>query len=72
MDRRKFIKAGFLTSSAIALGSYSNIYPFLPSSLSSDYDLVAIKGGEPEAMFDKAIASLGGMKNFVKKKIKKL
>jgi len=67
MDRRKFIKAGFLTSSAIALGSYSNIYPFLPSSLSSDYDLVAIKGGEPEAMFDKAIASLGGMKNFVKK-----
>ena len=67
MDRRKFIKAGFLTSSAIALGSYSNIYPFLPSSLSSDYDLVGIKGGEPEAMFDKAIASLGGMKNFVKK-----
>jgi len=67
MDRRKFIKAGLFTSSALALGTYTNIYPYLASSLSSDYDLVAIKGGEPEVMFDKAIASLGGMKNFVKK-----
>lgn len=67
MDRRKFIKAGLFTSSALALGNYTNIYPYLASSLSSDYDLVAIKGGEPEAMFDKAIASLGGMKKFVKK-----
>ena len=67
MDRRKFIKAGLFTSSALALGNYTNIYPYLASSLSSDYDLVAIKGGEPEVMFDKAIASLGGMKNFVKK-----
>lgn len=67
MDRRKFIKAGLFTSSALALGNYTNIYPYLASSLSSDYDLVAIKGGEPEAMFDKAIASFGGMKNFVKK-----
>jgi len=67
MDRRKFIKAGLFTSSALALGNYSNIYPFLSSSLSSNYDLVAIKGGEADAMFDKAIASLGGMKNFVKK-----
>jgi uncharacterized protein (DUF362 family) len=30
-------------------------------------DLVAIKGGEPEAMFEKGIAALGGMKTFVKK-----
>ncbi len=67
MDRRKFIKASLLTSGAIAFGNYSDVYPYISSSLSSDYDLVAIKGGEPEAMFDKAIASLGGMKNFVKK-----
>lgn len=67
MDRRKFIKAGLFTSSAIALGNYSPLYPYLSSSLSSNYDLVAIKGGEPEAMFDKAMASLGGMKKFVKK-----
>jgi uncharacterized protein (DUF362 family) len=30
------------------------------------YDLVAIKGGEAAEMFDKGIASLGGMKQFVK------
>ncbi|MFC2097934.1 DUF362 domain-containing protein [Bacteroidota bacterium] len=32
-----------------------------------DYDLVAIKGGEAVDMFDKGIASLGGMRKFVKK-----
>ncbi|MFA6596489.1 MAG: DUF362 domain-containing protein [Ignavibacteriaceae bacterium] len=67
MDRRKFIKASLVTSGAVAFGGYASVYPFIASSLSSPYDLVAIKGGEPEAMFDKAIASLGGMKNFVKK-----
>jgi len=29
-------------------------------------DLVAVKGGEPEALFDAGIAALGGMKAFVK------
>ncbi len=31
------------------------------------YDLVALKGGSPEAMFDKGIEAMGGMKRFVKK-----
>jgi uncharacterized protein (DUF362 family) len=31
------------------------------------YDLVAIKGGEPDKMFDEGIKALGGMKRFVKK-----
>ena len=31
------------------------------------YDLVAVKGGEPEVMFDKAIESLGGIGTFVQK-----
>ena len=31
------------------------------------YDLVAVKGGEPAEMFDKAIAAMGGMKKYVKK-----
>jgi uncharacterized protein (DUF362 family) len=31
------------------------------------YDLVAVRNGEPEIMFDKAIESLGGMGAFVKK-----
>jgi len=36
------------------------------------YDMVAIKGGEPDAMFDEAIKSFGGMKSFVKKNQKVL
>jgi uncharacterized protein (DUF362 family) len=31
------------------------------------YNLVAIKGGEPDTMFDQAIEALGGMQSFVKK-----
>jgi len=30
-------------------------------------DLVAVKGGQPDAMFDAAVNALGGMKKFVKK-----
>ncbi len=43
--------------------------PGLPLSMSPGlpFDLVAIKGGEPEIMFDQAIAALGGMQAFVKK-----
>lgn len=37
-----------------------------PPGPPAGYDLVAVKDGEPIQMFDKAIASLGGMKAFVK------
>jgi uncharacterized protein (DUF362 family) len=71
MDRRDFIKksiqAGILISSASSLGKYSNLFASQTFPPSTNYDLVAIKGGEPDAMFDKAIESLGGMKLFVKK-----
>lgn len=71
MDRRDFIKksiqAGILVGSASSLGKYSNLFASQTSLPSNNYDLVAIKGGEPDAMFDKAIESLGGMKSFVKK-----
>ncbi len=69
MDRRNFIKksvqAGIIAGSVIPFTSYSDL--FRSKTISSNYDLVAIKGGEPDAMFDKAIGSLGGMKSFVKK-----
>lgn len=71
MKRRVFIQkslgAGALAGTALAFGDISSVLaseifgPVLP------YDLVAVKGGEPEAMFEKAILSLGGMKAFVKK-----
>lgn len=67
MERREFFKksaaAGFVT----ALGSYKNVFGLNIPSQSQAYDLVAVRGGEPEEMFEKGIASLGGMKNFVKK-----
>ncbi len=71
MDRRDFIKksiqAGLIVGSASSLTKYSSLFASQNSYPSSNFDLVAIKGGEPDIMFDKAIASLGGMKSFVKK-----
>jgi uncharacterized protein (DUF362 family) len=71
MDRREFLKktaqAGIIAGSAISLGKYSHIFASQNLPPNNNYDLVAIKGGEPEMMFDKAIESLGSMKAFVKK-----
>lgn len=39
-------------------------FPITPSS---PFDLVAVKGGEPDVMFTKGIEALGGMPAFVKK-----
>jgi len=68
MDRRDFLKktigAGIAAGSTLAFGSYAKLLAASPSP-SASYDLVAVKGGEPEVMFDRAIASLGGMKKFV-------
>jgi uncharacterized protein (DUF362 family) len=67
MDRRSFFKKGLGASIAVggyfATGKYSELLAFAPTP----YDLVAVKGGEPDAMFNKGIAALGGMKAFVKK-----
>lgn len=69
MNRRNFIKkslqTGFFVGSAISLGSYSDF--FADRSLNDKYDLVAVKGNEPDIMFDKGIEFLGGMRSFIKK-----
>ena len=71
MDRRDFIKksmqAGIIAGTASSFGKYSNLFASPVLHPSNNYDLVAIKGGEPDAMFDRAIESLGGMKSFIKK-----
>ncbi len=70
MKRREFIKTGVKAGLAVGLMGSLPVLPSLArNSLLSDkptaYDLVAIKGGEPHLMFDKAIRVLGGMKKFV-------
>jgi len=67
MKRRDFLKNGvgatFLAGTAVTFGKVTSIFGAKPEE--TDYDLVAIKGDDPVAMFDKAIESLGGMKKFV-------
>ncbi len=61
MDRRRFLGTAALAGASLALGKASRALaaPGKP-------DLVAVKNGEPAAMFDRGIQELGGMKAFVK------
>jgi len=71
MKRRDFIsktlQAGLATGAALSIGGYSNLFPSSILPFTGNYDLAAIKGGEPDAMFDEAIKAFGGMSKFVKK-----
>lgn len=71
MKRRDFFRKGFSASIAasatLAFGNLDKLFATPPKSPMLPYDLVAVRNGEPEAMFDKAIESLGGMGAFVKK-----
>ncbi len=72
MNRRDFFKkslqAGFLTGAAASFpGFYGRYFAKTSGTVPAAYDLIAIKGGEPEVMFDEAIKMYGGMKTFVKK-----
>ena len=71
MERREFLKksatVAFAIGASSALGNYSNLFAYNLISQKIPYDLVAVKGGEPDVMFDRAIAYLGGMQQFVKK-----
>jgi len=70
MKRREFCKKGIQLG--LGAGTYLAFGKPIPSfaakaaAKNTAVDLVAIKGGEPDAMFNRAVASLGGMKNFVK------
>jgi len=66
MDRRTFfeksIGASLAAGAYVLTGGYRDLLAAPPA-----YDLVAVKGGLPDVMFDKGIESLGGMSAFVKK-----
>jgi uncharacterized protein (DUF362 family) len=69
MKRRAFLKtslgAGVLAGTNLTLGGYARVLAAEPAKPA--YDLVAIKDGEPETMFDQGIQALGGMQSFLKK-----
>jgi uncharacterized protein (DUF362 family) len=71
MDRRDFLRALALTGAALTVKESGAItmmaQRFSGAAPTENYDLVAVMGGEPEAMFRKAIAEMGGMGKFVKK-----
>ena len=68
MKRRDFLRAAALTGvvSAIKLGGADKLIA-QPAKSSVSCDMVAVMNGTPDAMFQKAIAEMGGMGKFVKK-----
>ncbi len=70
MKRREFIKssstAAIAFGSSVYIGNFSKLFP-KNLNFAENYDLVAVKGSEPDLMFDKAMESFGGLKTFVKK-----
>lgn len=67
MDRRDFLKTLAIAGAAVSV-QRSQAMDILTQSLqgSGKTDMVAVMGGEPEAMFRKAIEEMGGMKQFIK------
>jgi len=77
MKRREFVKksfqAGLITGAAISVpGFYGKYFAGSGNIIPASYDLIAVKNGEPEVMFDAAIKLYGGMGTFVKKNQKVL
>lgn len=69
MKRRDFLKAGALAGAALGL-NFDGLQASLASgamTVQSAPDLVAVMGGEPAAMLDKALQALGGIGKYVKK-----
>lgn len=63
-SRRDFIKKGIVAGSAVAFYGIDNL--FSTAFAADQPDLVAVKNGEPDQMFDKAIEAIGGMGRYVK------
>jgi uncharacterized protein (DUF362 family) len=69
MKRRDFLKTsvsgGIAAGAALSLGNYDNLTR--PFPMPAKYDMIAVMGGEADAMFDLGIQHYGGMGAFVKK-----
>lgn len=70
MKRRDFLRTGAIMSASAASLNFDGLQAALNSNtmtVETAPDLVAVMGGEPEAMLEKALEALGGIGNFVKK-----
>jgi len=59
--------AGLAAGAFLSLGKYEKVLAGSPLPPVTDFDLIAVKGGEPAAMFDIGIQAMGGMGSFVSK-----
>jgi uncharacterized protein (DUF362 family) len=72
MKRRDFFRKGILAGAAASASmlKIDNLQASLTAKevqVEKSPDLVAVKGGEPDVMLDKALEALGGIGSFVKK-----
>jgi len=69
MRRRDFLKkstkAGLAAGAALSFGSHAKMWADTPGR--AKYDMVAVMGGNPDAMFDIGIQELGGLGTFIQK-----
>lgn len=69
MKRRDFLRTSVAAGAALSL-NFDNLQAALSSNkmvVEQATDLVAVMGGEPAVMLDKALEALGGISKFVKK-----
>jgi uncharacterized protein (DUF362 family) len=71
MDRRDFLRALAITGAVATIKSHGGIDLLAQTAKSAStgkaVDMVAVMGGEPATMLQRAIAELGGMNKFVRK-----
>ena len=71
MKRRNFLRsslgAGLAAGAFMSFGRYEKAFAGKPLPAGANYDLIAVMGGEPAAMFDMGIQAMGGMGTFVRK-----
>ena len=71
MKRRKFLRnslgAGVAAGAMMSLGNFEKAFAGKHLPPAANYDLIAVMGGEPAAMFDMGIQALGGMGAFIAK-----
>ena len=69
MDRRDFLKTVAVTGALMTIQrseAMEVLSQKLVSARGKKVDLVAVMGGEPDVMFRRAIAEMGGIKSFIK------